>query len=58
MRRPAAGTEPHADDHFIHQWVGWGLADIDKYLEKQAAFDAWCAANPKPTADYNAGQGA
>jgi hypothetical protein len=48
MRRPAAGTEPHADDHFIDQWVGWGLADIDKYLKNQAAFDAWCATHPEP----------
>jgi hypothetical protein len=49
MRNQAAGPEPsqQMDDHFILQWVGWGMTDFARYLEKHAAFDAWCAAHPQ-----------
>jgi hypothetical protein len=48
MYRPAAGQQPSfIDETFFGEWVEKGLEDLRLKLEKHAAFDAWCAANPQ-----------
>lgn len=34
-----------ADERWLNEWVALGMADLDSYMRKVAAFDRWCAAN-------------
>lgn len=49
MKRPGPRPTPPADstEPFKLEWIRYGLNQLDEYLARQAAFDAWLAAHPK-----------
>ena len=34
----------HVDEAWIEEWVSAGLAELERYLQKYAAFDEYCRA--------------
>jgi hypothetical protein len=39
---PSHTPQPHIDDRFLTDWVEFGMAELNAYLDKHARFDAWC----------------
>jgi len=35
---------PDVDEHWLDQWIAWGLREIDEYLARHAEFTEWLEA--------------
>ena len=43
----AVPPRPTPEEPYVRQWAQYGLAELDHYLKKHAAFDAWLAAHDR-----------